>query len=154
MALPRPHTVPQPAPVPDDVLDEIAHRAKENWPDDTAQQRRAMRCEAAGWLRLQSLDFGPQWPLSSAFIASARRSFDAWHEVALCVEMELQALRRLQRLSYPGIGAGIVAAWKRQAREAGEEFHAGQLEWIERQARKYQRLLDAGRTARVSASCG
>ena len=103
--------------IPEEVLNEIIARAKNEWPDDRQMQKHCISEEKEGHARLQCIDFGDLLELKDEFIESARESFDAWNEVCDSVESELSAYRELLEFSAEGLSQAIIDEWKTQARK-------------------------------------
>ena len=127
--------------IPEEVLNEIIARAKNEWPDDRQMQKHCISEEKEGHARLQCIDFGDLLELKDEFIESARESFDAWNEVCDSVESELSAYRELLEFSAEGLSQAIIDEWKTQARKEHEGYYAGQLEFLENKVRKHVSIL-------------
>lgn len=127
--------------IPDEVLREIVARAKMEWPDDREMQKYCIAEEKEGYAKLQTMDFGNLTNLKNAFIESAKESFDAWNEVCDSVESELSAYRDLLAFSVEGLSHIVIEEWKKEARREYEGYYAGQLEFLEKKAKKHASIL-------------
>jgi hypothetical protein len=127
--------------IPKEVLNDIVARAKENWPDNKEMQKFCISEETAGYERLQLIDFGDISNLKDEFIKSAMDVYDSWDDACSLVESELDAYYALQEFSVGGVEKSTIEEWKKEAKEAHDNYYTDQLEFLENKARKHASIL-------------
>jgi hypothetical protein len=126
--------------VPDEVLQEISARAKEEWPDDTDMQTYCVKQELDGYRNLQSLDFGPLADRKAELIEAAKEDYDAWQDIFDSVAAEVEAYSALLDYSAEGIAPQTIDSWKREAVEKRGPSYVAQYAYVDRKEQKFRAI--------------